>query len=190
MTTRPGRLSIDPSTRPGWAVYHPEYGYRWERAKIEGKGAWRTINFRRHFVKIIDMYDIGLVAVELPPPNPNIQRSEAALEAIYTLSGAAKEVPLLKGLPEAITYLPTQWRSKFFPSGWMKVPDELKNDEQRRRRRLKDLAISECQKRGWDVKYDDEADALGILEALRIDTEPGYGFEHGRSGKHQVEMFA
>lgn len=52
------------------------------------------------------------------------------------------------------------WRTHFM--GCCRAPKEIVGAS-RRRKWLKDAAIAECGRRGWRVKSDDAADALGLL---------------------------
>lgn len=88
-----------------------------------------------------------------------------------------------RGLRE-IEQTPIQsWRSK--SHGKVKAPKEIK-EQNERRKYLKQAAIDFCEGNGWPVANDEEAEALCILEWLRIEYEPGYSFSAGHGGHQQA----
>lgn len=84
------------------------------------------------------------------------------------------------GLREPELIAISTWRSK--THGKMRVPDELKKAKQAEKSKwLKLQARIYCDNNGWTYTSDDEAEALCMLDALRIINEPDHAFDKGRS---------
>lgn len=79
--------------------------------------------------------------------------------------------------------IPT-WRSK--THGKLAAPKDMKRQADKSKW-LKLQAKLYCDKNGWAYNTDDEAEALCMLDALRIIHEPDYAFDKGRS--YQQESF-
>lgn len=78
------------------------------------------------------------------------------------------------------------WRSK--THGKTRVPDSMKGARQADKSKwLKQQAKTYCDRNGWSYNTDDEAEALCMLDALRIIHEPAYAFDRGKS--YQQESF-
>lgn len=78
------------------------------------------------------------------------------------------------------------WRSK--THGKLRVPENMKRAKQTEKSKwLKLQAKLFCDKNGWAYNSDDEAEALCMLDALRIIHEPDYAFDKGQS--YQQESF-
>lgn len=96
----------------------------------------------------------------------------------------AQTVCYMLGLPEPI-FIPIQtWRSA--THGKTRAPNTIKDSE--RSRWFKDCAISYASRQGWAVDGPDEAEALCMLDYLRITHEPDYAYAAGQSGRHQMAM--
>ena len=90
------------------------------------------------------------------------------------------------GLREPELIAISTWRSK--THGKMRVPDNMKLAKQTEKSKwLKLQAKLYCDKNGWPYNSDDEAEALCMLDALRIIHEPDYAFDKGQS--YQQESF-
>lgn len=78
------------------------------------------------------------------------------------------------------------WRSK--THGKMRVPDTMKAAKQAEKSKwLKQQAKHYCDRNGWSYDTEDEAEALCMLDAVRIMHEPSYAFDKGKS--YQQESF-
>jgi len=87
--------------------------------------------------------------------------------------------------PEMIAI--STWRSK--THGKMGVPKNMKGLSQADRSKwLKTQAKLYCDANGWGYGGDDEAEALCMLDAVRIMHEPSYAFAHGQSRGHQSSL--
>lgn len=72
------------------------------------------------------------------------------------------------------------WRSK--THGKTRVPKELGFKKQAEKSKwFKQQARTYCDREGWSYNTDDEAEALCMLDALRIMNEPEHAFDRGRS---------
>lgn len=72
------------------------------------------------------------------------------------------------------------WRSK--THGKMRVPEPMRNARQADKSKwLKQQAKLYCDRNGWSYNTDDEAEALCMLDAMRIMNEPSYAFDKGKS---------
>lgn len=78
--------------------------------------------------------------------------------------------------------IPT-WRSK--THGKMAAPKEVQG-QPAKSKWLKLQAKRYCDKNGWSYNTDDEAEALCMLDALRIIHEPDYAFDKGRSYRQEA----
>ncbi|MEN5275809.1 hypothetical protein ABE527_02555 [Brucella sp. TWI432] len=76
------------------------------------------------------------------------------------------------------------WRSK--THGKTRVPDAMKHAKQNDKSKwFKEQARQYCNQQGWSYNTADEAEALCILDAVRIIHEPEYAFDKGRSYKQE-----
>lgn len=90
------------------------------------------------------------------------------------------------GLREPM-FLPIQtWRSK--THGKTRAPDEINKSKATKSQKqaartayFKGHAKNYCERQGWSYSTDDEAEALCMLDALRILNEPDHAFDRGRS---------
>lgn len=84
------------------------------------------------------------------------------------------------GLREPQFIAISTWRSK--THGKLRVPDTMKKAKQAERSKwFKLQAKTYCDKNGWSYSTEDEAEALCMLDALRIMNEPDHAFDRGRS---------
>jgi len=98
----------------------------------------------------------------------------------------AKTVCHTMGLRPAMLIAIATWRSK--THGKMRVPETMKGAKQAEKSKwLKLQAKLYCDRNGWSYDTEDEAEALCMLDAVRIMHEPSYAFDKGRS--YQQESF-
>jgi hypothetical protein len=91
------------------------------------------------------------------------------------------------GLRPAETIAIATWRSK--THGKLRVPDQMKSAKQADRSKwLKQQAKAYCDRNGWSYSTEDEAEALCMLDAVRIIHEPSYAFDKGQSYGHQEAL--
>ena len=76
------------------------------------------------------------------------------------------------------------WRSK--THGKVYVPKELKLDQNQRSKWFKQQAKAYCDRNGWSYGTEDEAEALCMLDYIRIENEPNYAFDRGRSYQQET----
>lgn len=80
------------------------------------------------------------------------------------------------------------WRSRTHRK--VQVPKEMKGSTQAQRSKwFKLQAKLYCDSQGWSYNSDDEAEALCLLEAVRLEHEPGLAFDKGASSYHQESFF-
>lgn len=92
----------------------------------------------------------------------------------------AQTVCHIMGLREPEFLAISSWRSK--THGKTRAPDGMKNEKPAVRQKwLKQQAKNYCDANGWSYNSEDEAEALCMLDALRIFHEPSYAFDKGRS---------
>lgn len=108
-----------------------------------------------------------------------------AIEAVYVdekTVTAAKRLLAMFGIAEMIAYrrgvsiqpvMSMDWRKHFL--GQRVAPKSV--PAKKRREWWKKQAVDECRRRGWNVKVDDEADALGLMTYMRAKLLPAYGLE-------------
>lgn len=78
------------------------------------------------------------------------------------------------------------WRSK--SHGKTQVPKAMKGSTPAERSKwFKSQARAYCEKNGWSYSTDDEAEALCMLDAVRVMNEPGHAFDRGKT-YHQETM--
>lgn len=79
------------------------------------------------------------------------------------------------------------WRSK--THGKTTVPKDMKAQRQADRSKwLKQQAKLYCDRNGWSYQTEDEAEALCMLDAVRIMHEPAYAFDRCQSYGHQEAL--
>lgn len=91
------------------------------------------------------------------------------------------------GLREPV-FVPIQsWRSK--THGITRTPRQSRFSDTEKMHFFKDAAKQYCDAAGWSYSTPDEAEALCILDYMRIENEPSYAFDKGRSYQ-QENLFA
>lgn len=132
-----------------------------------------------------------LVGIELMTIVDHGEGGKSAIDAQQVMFSSgwpviAQTVCHSMGLREPELIAISTWRSK--THGKMRSPDFLKNAKPAERTKwLKQQAKDYCDRNGWSYNSEDEAEALCMLDALRIINEPDYAFDKGRS--YQQESF-
>lgn len=91
------------------------------------------------------------------------------------------------GLEDPVYYAIQTWRSK--THGVTRTPKDASMSLAERSKFFKQAAVNYCERSGWTYNSADEAEALCILDAMRIEFEPNYAFDKGRAYQ-QEDMFA
>lgn len=112
------------------------------------------------------------------PGKPSIDAQQVIFSAGWPV--IAQTVCFSMDLREPEMMAISTWRSK--THGKLRVPDTLKKAKQTVKSKwLKQQAKDYCDKNGWSYNSEDEAEALCMLDALRIIYEPDYAFDKGRT---------
>lgn len=166
-------LSLDLSGQTGWAMWReglpaPLYGV----AKLpKGSPGQTYVAFRDWLTGKV----VGDAVEHLVVESTFIgEKTMSAAPRLYALRGIAQEIAYRKGLSINADVTVDQWRKHFV--GQAKAPRTL-IDKAKRRAWLKQQARDACERRGWPVRNDDEADALGLLVYERARLIPSYGCE-------------
>lgn len=126
-----------------------------------------------------------LVGIELMTIVDHGQDGKSAIDAQQVMFSSgwpthAQTVCHIMGLREPELIAISTWRSKTI--GKTRAPDSMKNEKPAVRQKwLKEQAKIYCDQNGWSYNSTDEAEALCMLDALRIIHEPSYAFDKGRS---------
>lgn len=162
-------LALDLATCTGWAQATnnatPAFGSISFLGDLGEKAsaldAWLTTKLKTDL--ITNLY------IEAPLP----MRGRTSLATLLWLYGAqvvARKVACDLHVPvEAVNC--NSWRAHFL--GCTRAPSDV--PKTKRRAWLKRAAMDACRKRHWDVKTDDEADALGLLSYARSEKTTGKG---------------
>lgn len=118
--------------------------------------------------KTISERRVDTIAIESPYVDPERLSN---VERAYFMRGV---VFLALGLRPGIRFIDLssrEWRKHFL--GVVRAPKEIPASQ--RRAWLKKEARKKCIERGWFVKSDDEAEALGVLDCARAMLNPNHG---------------
>lgn len=164
-------LALDAAGQTGWAVWSPSMeAPRWGVAKLpKGSPGQTFAAFRDWLIGVIVSEGVEHIAIESVFVG---KQSISAAPKLYGLIGVAQEVAYRRGISVAMVMV-GDWRKHFI--GQRNAEKGLAKDK--RRAWLKAEARKECEKRGWFVRNDDEADALGILVYERARLFPAFGCE-------------
>lgn len=162
-------LALDLAGRTGWALWSPGMeAPRWGVAKLRQNSHGQTFaDFRDWLTGVVVGEAIEHLAVENVFMSPD---SPVAAKKLYGLVAIAEEVAHRRGLSVHLV-LVGDWRAQFI--GSRNAPRTLPKAQ--RRAWLKAQARKECARRGWEVQYDDESDALGLLVFERARLFPAFG---------------
>ena len=141
--------------------------------------------FTRYLRRMLDGLPDPLVGIELMTIVDHGQDGKSAIDAQQVMFSSgwpthAQTLCHIMNLREPQFLAISTWRSK--THGKMRVPDSMKNAKATDKSKwLKAQARAYCDRNGWSYNSDDEAEALCMLDALRIIHEPSYAFDKGRS---------
>jgi hypothetical protein len=194
MSTSPGSYFVfDPGRTMGFAYclaggHKVRHGtWRFKQASAGAAYAEFVTFLKRTLVGLPD----PLVGMELMTIVDHGVDGKSAIDAKQVMFSSgwpthAQTLCHTMGLREPELIAISTWRSK--THGKMRVPDDLKKATQTEKSKwLKLQAKLYCDKNGWSYDTEDEAEALCMLDALRIMHEPDYAFDKGRS--YQQESF-
>lgn len=131
-----------------------------------------------------------LVGIELMTIVDHGQDGKSAIDAQQVMFSSgwpthAQTVCHIMGLREPEFLAISTWRSK--THGYTRAPDSMQKEKPAVRQKwLKQKAKEYCDRNGWSYNSEDEAEALCMLDALRIIHEPSYAFDKGRSYMQEV----
>lgn len=169
-------LAIDPSSTPGWARRAPGmHEPVWGRHRCEGRTmGLRFQSFHNWLLLKVKALEVDLIAYEQAFWSPKKVTTEAAERWRLWAEGCIHEVGA-ETTVEVLAVPTAAWRKhligvSFAPRGLGKAD---------RRKWLKQMVIGACAARGWRVRSDDEADALGVLDCVWCDKNPRYGATSG-----------
>lgn len=194
MSSAPGSYFVmDPGRTMGFAYCHAG-------GKGIKHGTWRfTQNspgaayaeFITYLKRLLSGLPDPLVGIELMTIVNHGKNGNIEIDAQQVMFSSgwpthAQTVCHIMGLREPELIAISTWRSK--THGFMRTPDHMKGEKQTVKSKwLKQKAKDYCDKNGWSYNSEDEAEALCMLDALRIIHEPSYAFDKGRS--YQQESF-
>lgn len=131
-----------------------------------------------------------LVGIELMTIVDHGQNGKVQIDAQQVMFASgwpthAQTICHMMGLREPEFLAISTWRSK--THGKTRVPENLQTAPQQEKSKwLKQQAKDYCDRNGWAYQTEDEAEALCMLDALRIIHEPSYAFDKGRSFQQEV----
>jgi|GEM_PF-6014505 len=167
-------LSLDQASITGWA------------ADIDGRyihGIWRLTKYKtpddrlwafmQHLLAFHKKYPLDYLAYEIP----HVGNHANVAEPIYGLVATIRLFCRSRKLPPPVGFTPGQWRSKVYGSKKVFPPKDLKTVEERKAWHVRN-AYDLCEDLGLTVERPDEAEAVGILEALKIELGPAHANAH------------
>lgn len=159
-------LALDLATATGWGFYRPGLDAPLSGVwNLSGKNGQRFAQLRDRVGERIEM-GVDRIVCEAP----FIQKGhENILELLYGLRAQVVELAYRKRV-DFVSVPPMQWRPSFI--GCTQAPKYVPKPQ--KRAWLKNRAIEECEKRGWPVRDDNAAEALGILDYERCRIFPDY----------------
>jgi hypothetical protein len=171
-------LALDIATKTGWARWsyserRPVFG-----VKVCDGGLGAMCNsFATWLNAEVDAHGITDIAIEAPVPQSGLTNL-TVLMMQYGLHSIVHALCARRGMSEPLQVGVGQWRGHFIRVGRApSVVDGKTLSAGQRRGWLKKRCVAECQSRGWPVKSDDAADALGVLDYARALNDPRYGID-------------
>lgn len=194
MTTAPGSYFVfDPGRTMGFA-YCLAGGDKlrhgtWKFTQQPAGAAYAE--FSSYFRRVLNGLPDPLVGIELmtivdhgDPGKPAIDAQQVMFSSGWPTH--AQTICHVLGLREPEFLAISTWRSK--THGKTRAPKDMEKEKPAVRQKwLKQQAKIYCDKNGWSYNSEDEAEALCMLDALRIMHEPSYAFDKGRS--YQQDSF-
>lgn len=148
----------------------------WGKRAFSDKLHIAQSEFDAFLSKVIAEYRVDTIAVESPYVDPkmisNVERGYMMRGLVFLAIGRRPAMRLLD-------VSSSEWRMHFL--GLKQAPKQIgasenpKKRQSMRRSWIKKKARDCCEQRGWIVKSDDEADALGLLDYARAKLNPNYG---------------
>lgn len=192
MTTSPqSYLAVDPGRKMGWACClaggdRLEYG-TWKFGQPDHGAAYAA--FAKQFGSVLAIWpdlQVGMEMLTIVPHEGENGKPQVDAEQVGFSAGwpaIAKTKCFVAGCrpPEMIAI--SAWRSK--THGKTRAPIGVKNSSGW----LKQQAFAYCASNGWNPDSDNAAEALCMLDYLRILHEPSFAFDRGQSFD-QPRLFA
>lgn len=191
-------LSIDPGEQTGYAIFSGEDGYQsgtWKNQSDKPRGAddrilWNGLRFKTFLMRVRrtireQMIDAVCVEHNIMPDrsDSNAMLSGGWLCCIQIAMQLEREAGNRK-IEGPRVYATSEWRSAYW-GRYPMLPKEWKPD--RKRAYHKQKALQACADEGWDVSDDNEAEALLMLVAFRMEQDPSFAFCRGGDAKaHQM----
>lgn len=165
-------LTLDLAGRLGWARWRegqkdPVWGALDVPTKISNGADFAK--FRDWLMAEVVMQQVTHICAETIFVS---EKTASAAPRLYGLLAVSEEVAYRKGVAFSKA-MSGDWRGHFL--GQRTAPKSI--PAKKRRDWWKSEAVAECKKRGWAVKTNDEADALGILVYERARLLPAFGVE-------------
>lgn len=190
MTSSPGSFFVfDPGRMMGWAsclAGGAKLRHGTWRFKHPSPGA-AYAEFSAYLRRMLSGLPDPLVGMELLTIVSHGDGDHIDAQQVMFSSGwptHAQTICHVMGLREPEMIAISTWRSK--THGKTRAPKELTKQPEKSKW-MKQQAKSYCDRNGWSYNTEDEAEALCMLDALRIMHEPAYAFDKGRS--YQQDSF-
>jgi hypothetical protein len=138
--------------------------------------------FTQYMRRTLESLPDPLIVIELPTIVSHGEDGRVDAEQVLFTAGwttHAQTLAHIMGLRQPDLIAIQTWRSR--THGKTFAPKELKLTQNERSKWFKDRAKEYCDKNGWSYQTTDEAEALSILDAVRMIHEPTYAFDKGRS---------
>ena len=149
-------LALDLATKIGWAKWSPKTAYAWGEFDIDESQLGRFATTASRWLAGA-LHDVTEVYIE-----EMFVYKQIDLSVITKLAGLRFEVAraCTQRNISCETVAISKWRSHFL--GDTRAPSGLTKSQARDW--LKKRCIETCRARGWNVRTDNQADALGILD--------------------------
>ena len=191
MSDAPGSYFVfDPGRTCGWAYCLPGgVGMRHGTWKFKNPSHGATFSEFATFLKrtLKDLPD-PLVAMELATLVGHGESNRLDAKQVVFSAGWPSITQVIchsLGLREPQMIAIQTWRSK--SHGKVQIPKTKKGLTQAQRSKwFKQQAKDYCDRNGWSYNSEDEAEALCMLDAVRVMNEPGHAFDNGRAYKQDA----
>jgi hypothetical protein len=160
-------LALDLARTTGYAYWQPSSAKPiWGEKKFSSDLQDSLFELDQFVGSFIYKFKIDTIALE----EPFVGKYLNNIDRLYTMRGI-----ILKEIAKhnicRIDATPSEWRCHFL--NFTNAPRDVHGNEDRRAW-LKNRAKEKCLERGWKVKTDNEAEALGLLCFARSKIDPDY----------------
>lgn len=197
MSSYPGSyFVIDPGRSMGWAsclaggerLKHGTWRFR---QSVTGAVFAEFASYLRGHLKMLPdpLVVLELATIVSHGDDGRVDANQVVFSAGWP--AIAHTICFNSGLREPDSIAIQTWRSK--THGKVTIPEPIrkanpKMTQSEKSAWFKRQATKYCDANGWAYNSSDEAEALCMLDAVRIIHEPGYAFERGRA-HHQEQLF-